>query len=125
MRKNRAVRSAVGARPDRNAPSMNNVKDIQVNGSSGKTMLGQDASKLNGVISSRQAKEFKRLEAKHGTGKTEKATVKKTTTNADPKGIGSNWVYKAAGAGVTGALVLNMFGNKGQQSNSQLYGQGY
>ena len=54
-----------------------------------------------------------------------KADRNKSVTNADPKGIGSNWVYKAAGAGVTGALVLNMFGNKGQQSNSQLYGQGY
>lgn len=33
-------------------------------------------------------------------------------------------VQTAVGVGVTGALVLNMFDNKGQQSNSQLYGGG-
>ena len=44
--------------------------------------------------------------------------------NEDPKGNGSNWVYKAAAAGVGGGLVLSMANNKGQQSNSQLYGQG-
>lgn len=36
---------------------------------------------------------------------------------------GDNWVYKAAAAGVGGGLVLSMASNKGQQSNSQLYGQ--
>lgn len=35
-----------------------------------------------------------------------------------------NWVYKLAGAGVGGGIVLSMANNKGQQSNSQLYGQG-
>ena len=44
--------------------------------------------------------------------------------NEDPKGNGSNWVYKAAAAGVGGGLVLSIANNKGQQSNSQLYGQG-
>lgn len=41
-----------------------------------------------------------------------------------PKINGSNWVYKAAAAGVGGGLVLSMSNNKGQQSNNQLYGQG-
>ena len=44
--------------------------------------------------------------------------------NQDPKGNANNWVYKAAAAGVGGGLVLSMANNKGQQSNSQLYGQG-
>lgn len=36
----------------------------------------------------------------------------------------SNWVYKAAAAGVGGGMVLSMANNKGQQTNNQLYGQG-
>lgn len=44
--------------------------------------------------------------------------------NQDPKGNANNWVYKAASVGVGGGLVLSMANNRGQQSNSQLYGQG-
>lgn len=36
----------------------------------------------------------------------------------------NNWVYKAAAAGVGGGMVLSMSNSRGQQSNSQLYGQG-
>lgn len=44
--------------------------------------------------------------------------------NTDTKANANNWVYKAAGAGVGGGIVLSMFNNRGQQPNSQLYGQG-
>lgn len=37
----------------------------------------------------------------------------------------NNTVYNIAAMGVGGGLVLNMFNNRGQQSNAQLYGQGY
>lgn len=43
--------------------------------------------------------------------------------NKAATGDGNNWVYKVASAGVGGGLVLSMANNKGQQSNSQLYGQ--
>ena len=46
-----------------------------------------------------------------------------SATNTDRKGLGNNWVYKAAGAGVTGGLVLSMARDRGQQNNNQLYGQ--
>lgn len=36
----------------------------------------------------------------------------------------NNWVYKAAAAGVGGGMVLSMSNSRGQQPNSQLYGQG-
>lgn len=36
----------------------------------------------------------------------------------------NSFAYKAAGLGVGGAIVFSMANNKGQQSNSQLYGQG-
>ena len=48
----------------------------------------------------------------------------KQKKNTAPKGNPNNWVYKAAGLGVGGAIVFSMANNKGQQSNSQLYGQG-
>lgn len=35
----------------------------------------------------------------------------------------NNWVRTAVGTGIVGGLVLNMSNNRGQQSNSQLYGQ--
>lgn len=35
-----------------------------------------------------------------------------------------NFVYKAAAMGVGGGVVLNLFNNKGEQSNTQLYGGG-
>lgn len=44
----------------------------------------------------------------------------KNNTNINP----NNWVYKLAAAGVGGGMVLSMSNNKGQQTNSQLYGQG-
>lgn len=54
----------------------------------------------------------KKLKTKGGSSQNKAAT-----------GDGNNWVYKAASAGVGGGLVLSMANNKGQQSNSQLYGQ--
>lgn len=62
-------------------------------------------------------------QAKENVGK--KRATKNAANNADPKDVGNNWGYKAAGVAVTGALVLNMSSNRGQQSNNQLYGQGY
>lgn len=44
--------------------------------------------------------------------------------NIDTKSNPNNWVYKLAAAGVGGGMVLSMSSNKGQQANSQLYGQG-
>lgn len=57
---------------------------------------------------------------------TNKNTTNKNTTNknTDKKGIGNNFVYRAAAAGVGGGIVLSMANNRGQQSNAQLYGQG-
>lgn len=70
----------------------------------------------------------------HGGGSNDKtgnpkSTVNKKSSNAsakntDLKGNGNNFVYKMAAAGVGGGLVLSMSNKKGQQSNSQLYGQG-
>lgn len=41
----------------------------------------------------------------------------------DPKGNGNNMAFKIAAGGIGGYTVFNMFNNRGQQSNSQLYGQ--
>ena len=49
---------------------------------------------------------------------------KQETPQSSGGGKGSNWVYKAAAAGVGGGMVLSMANNKGQQTNNQLYGQG-
>lgn len=48
------------------------------------------------------------------------------TGNASAKGVSfdkNNMAYRAAAAGVGGALIFSMANNKGQQSNQQLYGQ--
>lgn len=42
----------------------------------------------------------------------------------DPNLKARNFVYKAAAMGVGGGVVLNLFNNKGEQSNTQLYGGG-
>lgn len=46
-----------------------------------------------------------------------------SANNTDPKGNGNNTVYNMAAMGVGGGLVFSLANNKGQQSNSQLYGQ--
>lgn len=51
----------------------------------------------------------------------ESAAKKQAVANMNAQ----NWVYRAAGLGVGGGLVLSMSNNKGQQTNNQLYGQGY
>lgn len=56
--------------------------------------------------------------------KTEKANSNASAKNTDIKGNGNNFIYKMAAAGVGGGIVLSMSNRKGQQSNSQLYGQG-
>lgn len=62
--------------------------------------------------------QLKEFDAKNSPSKEAPSTTKKISNNAN------NWVYKAAGAGVGGGIVLSMFNNRGQQPNSQLYGQG-
>lgn len=59
----------------------------------------------------------------------ENSTINKNITASVNKNNNSvanpnNWVYKLAAAGVGGGMVLSMSNNKGQQTNSQLYGQG-
>lgn len=55
---------------------------------------------------------------------TSKQTPEKPDVKNNRNGNGNNWVYKMAAAGVGGGLVLSMSNNRGQQPNSQLYGQG-
>lgn len=70
---------------------------------------------------SKKESEFKKKQAKMSNME---APVKNPAAkNKDKKGVGNNWVYKMAAAGVGGGMVLSMFENKGQQSNAQLYGQ--
>lgn len=76
--------------------------------------LSPDAQK-----SRRQAAEQARISAQHNSD-----MPNKSANNKDSKGIGNNFIYRAAAAGVGGGLVLSMANNKGQQSNAQLYGQG-
>lgn len=40
-----------------------------------------------------------------------------------PKKSGANWVYGAGATAIGGGILFSMSNNKGQQSNSQLYGQ--
>lgn len=63
-------------------------------------------------------KQLKDFDAKNSPSGGNKSVDKIKDAKAD------NWVYKLAGAGVGGGIVLSMANNKGQQSNSQLYGQG-
>lgn len=63
-------------------------------------------------------KQLKEFDAKNSPSGGNKSAQKQKDPKAD------NWVYKLAGAGVGGGIVLSMANNKGQQSNSQLYGQG-
>ena len=55
-----------------------------------------------------------------------RSELKKKLNNKNNKKQGdpNNIVYKMAAAGVGGGIVLSMSNRKGQQSNSQLYGQG-
>lgn len=80
---------------------------------------GSRASERNEIKSS-PMKERERQKEVVGTRKKQTSNSNKVANNE----TGDNWVYKTAAAGVGGGLVLSMANNKGQQSNSQLYGQG-
>ena len=68
-----------------------------------------------------------KISAKIGLNKLDKQDFMPTTRATKAPGIQldkNSFAYKAAGLGVGGAIVFSMANNKGQQSNSQLYGQG-
>ena len=85
----------------------------------------KEKGRLNYNLENGDLKE--KISAKIGLNKLDKKDFMPTTRTSKNKGIDfdkNSFAYKAAGLGVGGAIVFSMANNKGQQSNSQLYGQG-
>lgn len=123
----------------------NETKDFSRSGSSGYKATGKQAEKIHEkqrkIYANRQYNKEKgrlnydlengslkeKISAKIGLNKLDKQDFMPTTRATKTPGIQldkNSFAYKAAGLGVGGAIVFSMANNKGQQSNSQLYGQG-
>ena len=75
------------------------------------------ASDYAQLAAEKRAKEIKNQRIKSYHSKSNSSSEK------DNKFFNQKNIRRAVGAGVTGALVLGMFNNGGQQSNAELYGQ--
>lgn len=75
------------------------------------------ASDYAQLAAEKRAKEIKNERIKSYHSKSNSSSEK------DNKFFNQKNIRRAVGAGVTGALVLSMFNNGGQQSNAELYGQ--
>lgn len=100
-----------------NAKKYEELKSLEYDSISSKSQFATD--KFGEELKNKES-QFKKKQAKmENFSKQPNASAK----NRDIKGVGNNWVYKAAAAGVGGGILFSMFDSRGQQSNAQLYGQ--